>query len=423
MIKKILVMFMLVSSIFAYDATVEIVKKMDRLPKIAVQDASLTGIDENFRKKFFKILVGDLRVSSHFNVVDEYLTSSYDGTLEENFLSELKLDLILRYSINYENDGTVIAQVKLLNAKSGQVDSEKIYKISKKNRYPFLAHKIAVELNDKIGAPSIKWMEQFVIFAKYTEKKKSEIVISDYTLSFQKTVVKGGLNIFPKWANKAQDAFYYTSYNGVRPTLYRVDVRNGKRTRVLSGEGMLVCSDVTKDEKKLLLTMAPSDQADIYVYDLETKGLEKVTSYSGIDVNGGFIDDDKRVVFVSDRLGYPNIFAQTIGSKSVEQMVYHGRNNNSVSAFDNYIVYSSREKSSEFGAKTFNLYLISTKTDYIRQLTATGKNLYPRFADDSETIMFIKYYDNQSALGIIRLNANKSYHFPLKAGKIQSIDW
>ena len=364
-----------------------------------------------------------MRVSSHFNVVDEYLKSSYNGNLEENFLSELNLDLILRFDINFENDGTIIAKIKLLNAKTGQVDTQKLYKISKLNRYPFLSHKIVVELNDKIGASSVKMMEQFVIFAKYTDSKKSEIVISDYTLSFQKVVVKGGLNIFPKWANKVQNAFYYTSYNGVKPTLYKVNVKTGKRSKILTSEGMLVCSDVSDDESKILVTMAPNDQADIYVYDLNKKELEKVTSYSGIDVNGGFIDNDKRVVFVSDRLGYPNVFAQKIGSKSVEQMVYHGRNNNSVSALDNYIVYSSREKVSEFGAKTFNLYLISTKTDYIRQLTATGRNLYPRFADDRETIMFIKYYENQSALGVIRLNANKSYHFPLKVGKIQSIDW
>ncbi|WP_024953860.1 Tol-Pal system protein TolB [Sulfurospirillum arcachonense] len=421
--KKILMIVLVSCSLFAYDATVEIVKKMDKLPKIALQDASESSVDLSFRKKFFKILVGDLRVSSHFNVVDEYLQSSYKGNLEENFLNELNLDLILRYRILFEYDGIVIAEVKVINAKTGQVDSERTYKISKHNRYPLLAHNIAVELNAKIGAPSIKWMDQYVIFAKYIGSKKSEIIISDYTLSFQQTVVKGGLNIFPKWANKAQNAFYYTSYNGNKPTLYKVDVRSGKRKRILSSPGMLVCSDVSADGDKLLLTMAPNDQADIYVYDINRKNLEKITSYSGIDVNGNFIDNDKRVVFVSDRLGYPNIFAQQIGSRSVEQMVYHGKNNNSVSAIDNYIVYSSREKSSEFGPKTFNLYLISTKTDYIRQLTATGKNLYPRFADDSETIMFIKYYNNQSALGLIRLNANKSYHFPLKVGKIQSIDW
>jgi TolB protein len=107
----------------------------------------------------------------------------------------------------------------------------------------------------------------------------------------------------------------------------------------------------------------------------------------------------------------------------IEQLVYHGRNNSAASTYKNYIVYSSRDKVSEFGAQTFNLYLISTRTDYIRQLTATGKNLFPRFSNDGESIVFIKEFANESALGIIRLGANKSFHFPLKSGKIQSIDW
>jgi TolB protein len=423
MVKKIVMIVLLGCSLFAYDSTVEIVKKMDRLPKIILQDASLANIELNFRTKFHKILAGDLRVSSHFEVNDEYLQSSFEGNLEENFMSKYKSDLILRYQLSFEGDGNVLANIKLINANDGEANFNKMYRISKSERYPFLAHKIAIDINNEIGAPSIKWMEQFIIFAKYTESKKSEIVISDYTLSFQKTVISGGLNVFPKWADKSQSAFYYTSYNGAKPTLYKVDVGSGKRERIISSEGMLVCSDVSRNGKKLLLTMAPKDQADIFVYDLNSKNLEKVTSYSGIDVNGNFIDDDKRVVFVSDRLGYPNIFAKDIGSSKIEQMVYHGRNNNSCSALDNYIVYSSRERESEFGASTFNLYLISTQTDYIRQLTATGKNLYPRFADDKETILFIKYFENQSALGVIRLNANKSYHFPLKVGQIQSIDW
>ncbi|MDD3323777.1 MAG: Tol-Pal system protein TolB [Sulfurospirillaceae bacterium] len=422
MFKKILSVLLFVSTLFAADATVEVVKKMDSLPKIAIQDATAQDVDKDLRIKFFKILVGDLKVSSHFRVVEDYLQSSYEGGPVENFLSDKKPDLILRFKLSKSLEA-VFANIKLINAKTGETNSEKSYKIADGSRYPFLAHKISVDVNAHIGAPSIAWMEQFVIFAKYTQSKQSEIVLSDYTLSFQKTIVKGGLNIFPKWANKIQDSFYYTSYAGKDPSIYKVELKNGSRTKIVSGSGMLVCSDVSRDGKKLLLTMAPKDQADIYLYDLATKRADKITDYSGIDVSGSFVDNDKRIVFVSDRLGYPNIFAQNINSKNVEQMVYHGKNNNSCSAFDNYIVYSSREDKSEFGGGTFNLYLISTQTDYIRQLTSTGQNLFPRFATDPDTIMFIKNYKNESALGVIRLNANKTYHFPLKTGKIQSIDW
>lgn len=422
MIKKIIVFLLLTIISFAADATVEIVKKIDVLPKIAIQDASSNNIDAEFRKSFFKLLAGDLRVSSHFRVEDDYLRSSYEGGPIENFLSDKKVDLILRFSLD-QNINNAAANVKLINARTGVTSFEKAYSLPDKKRYPFLAHKISVDINDQIGAPSISWMEQSVVFAKYTEAKKSEIVIADYTLSYQKTMVTGGLNIFPKWANKEQSAFYYTSYSGVEPTIYKLDLKDGSRKNIISGSGMIVCSDVSEDGNKLLLTMAPKDQTDIYLYDVRTRKIEKITDYSGIDVNGNFIDNDKRIVFISDRLGYPNVFAQNLNDKNVEQMVYHGKNNNSASAFDNYIVYSSRENKSEFGGSTFNLYLISTKTDNLRQLTATGENLYPRFSKDPDTIMFIKQYQNQSSLGIIRLNANKTYHFALKTGKLQSIDW
>jgi TolB protein len=71
----------------------------------------------------------------------------------------------------------------------------------------------------------------------------------------------------------------------------------------------------------------------------------------------------------------------------------------------------------------FNLYLISTDSDFIRRLTTIGINQFPKFSADGESILFVKHYQNESALGIIRLNYNKSYLFPLKVGKLQSIDW
>ena len=59
---------------------------------------------------------------------------------------------------------------------------------------------------------------------------------------------------------------------------------------------MIVASDVSRDGTKLLLTMAPNDQSDIYLYDIFTKNLKRITTFSGIDVNGNFVDNDTKVV-------------------------------------------------------------------------------------------------------------------------------
>ena len=186
---------------------------------------------------------------------------------------------------------------------------------------------------------------------------------------------------------------------------------------------MMVCSDVSEDGEKLLLTMAPNDQPDIYLYDLSSGQKKRITTYKGIDVSGSFVDGGSAVVFISERLGYPNIFHKDLDGGFVEQMVYHGKNNSSCTTHGQYIVYSSRDKKSSMGRGIFNLYLISTQTDFIRKLTSSGKNMFPRFSNDGHTVLFIKNEGQTSSLGVLRLGANKSFLFPLSAGKIQSIDW
>jgi TolB protein len=131
----------------------------------------------------------------------------------------------------------------------------KTYTTASKTRYPFLSHKIAIDINNYLNAPSIAWMDKFVLFARYLDAKSSEIVVADYTLTYQQTVVKGGLNIFPKWANKNQESFYYTTYKYSKPTLIKQNIYTKKTQKILSSDGMIVCSDVSSDGKKLALAL------------------------------------------------------------------------------------------------------------------------------------------------------------------------
>lgn len=399
------------------DATIEVSKKVEALPGIAVEDASVGSLDD-LNKKFFKALVSDLNVLSLFNVDRHYTTADYED--ESVNYANKSFEYVMRFRLSRDDTGALVAESKLISA--GSVVMAKRYRITNNEKYIFLVHTIAADVNDKMGAPAVDWMKRKVILTRLLAPGRSEIVIADYTLSYQHAVVRGGLNVFPKWADEDQNAFYYTDLDARKPTLYRMDTRTGKATKVLSSDGMMICSDVRRDGKKLLLTMAPDGQPDIYLYDTATKHLQRETRYSGIDVNGQFMEGNK-IAFVSSRMGYPNIYSKTLGSDNVRQMVNYGKSNSACSAYNDYIVYKARETNNAFGANTFNLHLISTKTDFIRRLTATGVNEFPRFSDDGDAILFIKNYQNQSAVGVIRIRHNKNYLFPLKIGKVQSIDW
>jgi len=415
---KILISFLLtITMMYASDATIEVIKKVDSLPSMAIEDSS-TQYDETFKMTFFKSIVSDLTVISIFNVDRHYRTISYDSN--EVAVENKDMNYVLRYELSKDDANALKIKVKVI------LNNEKIfsknYKLNNKNKYMFVSHTIAYDINELMGQKPVSWMKRKVIFSRVVSPRKSELVIADYTLTYQHIIIKGGFNLFPKWGNKSQTEFYYTSLDGKKPTLKHVNIRTGKTKVIKSSDGMIVCSDVSNGGHKLLLTMAPKGQPDVYMYDVKSKRITRITKYGGIDVGAQFIDN-KNLVFISDRLGHPNIFSKNIESGLVEQMVYYGKSNSACSSHGSYIVYKSRESSNSFNTNTFNLHLISTETDFIRRLTAVGVNEFPRFSLDGDAIIFIKNYKSQSSIGIIRLNHNKNYLFPLKYGKVQSMDW
>ncbi len=421
MIKKLLLLLLFIESLFAVDATMEIVKKATNLPMVAIS-VSTDSQDQITAQKIKKLISQDLAVSGHFNISDADVPMMFNQPIDFKMVKEANVDLFILID-TFEEFGKLNLNYKLFDVNASQLVLNKQLSTNKKDRYPFLSHKASIGINQYFDAPSIDWMDRFVVFAQYTGTRTSEIVISDYTLTYKKVIIKGGLNLFPKWASNAQKSFFYTSYNGFLPQLYKYDLYSGKREAIAKSDGMIVCSDVSEDGSKALITMAPNGLPDIYEMNLKTKKSKRVTTYSGIDVGGQYVENDSKVVFVSDRLGKPNIFAKKVGERGIERLVYHGRDNNSCTTHKNYIVYTSRESATEFGYNTFNLYLISTSSDYIRPLTTTGKNEFPKFSADGETILYTKNYNGKSSLGVIRLNYNKSFLFPLKSGKLQSIDW
>jgi len=404
--------------LFASDATLEIVKSADARPSVTIQDSS-DFADMRIRQKFFRLVLGDLKVTAHFKVDDTYRSGSFDSMIDP-LMKEY--DYLFRYRFKEGDGQTLYLDVRVYDIGSKNAIYERSYRVANRTRYPFLIHQAVIDFNDFLNMPSVDWMRRYVVFSQYSKPKSADIVVADYTLTYRKRIISGGLNIFPKWADRNQKGIYYTKL-GKRPVLYYYNIYTGKQTKVVTSDGMLVCSDVSRDGKRLLLTMAPEGQPDIYRYNIETGVRERLTFYSGIDVSAQYSGSEKKIIFVSDRLGYPNIFIKKIGERAVRQLVYHGKNNNACSAHGKYVVYTSRESDNAFSANTFNLYLVSTQSDYIRRLTASGVNQFPKFSPDGESVMYIKHYASQSALGIIRLNYNEGFLFPLKGHKIQSIDW
>ena len=400
--------------LFALDAKLKIETDVEHRSRIALVDGSSSA-----NKSFFNILFSDLKISGHFLANSTHHKGDFTTAYIAPGLKSQ--EYVLKYSLSQGSGSKLV--IRLLKASNGVEVFKKSYAIPGTAKAAFLAHKAVSDLNDVLKYPSIHWINRYVIFARYTSAKQSEIVLADYSFRYQKAIIRGGLNLFPKWADAKQQSFYYTSYAGVLPTLYKLNIYSGSKRKIASSEGMIVCSDVKSNGSKILVTMAPDAQPDIYEMSASGGSKKRVTSFNGIDVNGKYVDNESRIVFVSNRLGYPNIFKKALSGSAVSQVVYHGRNNNAVDAQGSKVVYSSRETQKSFGNNTFNLYLTASNRSGSRALTTTGTNQSPHFSTDGTVIQYIKHRGGSSSVGYINLKSRQSLLFPLGNKKIQSLDW
>jgi TolB protein len=402
--------------LWSADATLEVIKGVQTLPALAIEDSSLNLSETS--QKMYAMLNADMNVISLFNVDNSYAVSEYEALAPS--ANHKNAQYILRYRLSNDGQGGLKADIRLL-----QNSTElfvKTYILKQSEMLVFLAHTIAYDINAKMGGGPLEWMKRKVLLVRLTSPRHSDIIAADYTLSYQKTILSGGMYGFAKWANREQTDLFYTSLSDFKPTIYKMNLMSGQKDKIIASDGMAVCSDVSQDGKKLLLTLAPSGQPDIYLYDVDTQGKTRLTDYPGIDVNGQFMSNDS-IAFVSDRYGYPNIFSKSINGSAITQLIYEGKNNSTFSAYKDYVVYKVRDSSGTYSGSAFNLHLISLRSNGIRQLTAGGENDFPRFSSDGEAVLFIKQDGSRSSVGIIRLVPNKSFAFPLKIGRIQSIDW
>ncbi len=168
----LILVLILTNFLYAADAEIDIVKKSSTLPKIEIGIAP-TAMKKSLTTKIKDIIAKDLKVSGHFEVLNTALTVDYNSKPNMLNLSNKGTDLFLNVNSTVSGFGGYSVMIKLYDINSKQLVFNRTFTNSKEERYPFIAHRIAISVNKHLKAPPIDWMDKFVIFSQYQGDKKS----------------------------------------------------------------------------------------------------------------------------------------------------------------------------------------------------------------------------------------------------------
>jgi TolB protein len=126
--------------------------------------------------------------------------------------------------------------------------------------------------------------------------------------------------------------------------------------------------------------------SDLYLYDIRTKRLTRLTTDWAIDVSPGFAPDGKRLVFTSDRSGSPQLYLTNIAGSPPVRLTYEGNYNTSP-------VWSPRDDTIAFAGRTngggLDIYSVRADGRRLQRLTdGGGKNEAPTWAPNGRFVMY-----------------------------------
>jgi TolB protein len=169
--------------------------------------------------------------------------------------------------------------------------------------------------------------------------------------------------------------------------LYLMDLRT-KRSRLISSfPGINSGAIFLPGDKKILLTLSKSGNAEIYEMTLSNKKLRKITHHWAEDVDPSITVDGTLMAFLSSRSRKAEIFTADprAREKSVKRISYVGKFNATprFSPDGREIVFSS------WLDQRFDLFRISAKgTGLVRLTKNFGSNEDPTYSNDGEFIAF-----------------------------------
>lgn len=245
--------------------------------------------------------------------------------------------------------------------------------------------KEVVRLTDNPGREiEPNWSDQRkqILFAK-GDQETLQLYTMDQDGKDQKALTQNkGVSLGGKWLPDQQSILYQSNKSGIF-SLYLLNLSTGKEIQ-LTKKGQSVMPTISPDGTKVAFVVLFENEdvnGEIYVMDIKTKEIKRLTNNQGTDILPQWSPDGQKILFVSDRFGPPQLFI----------MNSDGTNPQAISVADNIDSYPSWAENgkailfSSYRDDDWELYVMAADgSQQTRLTTSPGEDSYAVWIPDRQ---------------------------------------
>ncbi|MCX8167331.1 MAG: Tol-Pal system beta propeller repeat protein TolB, partial [Candidatus Micrarchaeota archaeon] len=194
------------------------------------------------------------------------------------------------------------------------------------------------------------------------------------------------INIYPRVSPDGKK-ITYTTYKYGNPDLYIMDINGLNKQPLSTYQGLNVTANWSFCGEKLVLTMTKGKHSpNLYILDINTKVLKKLTYGDIIDVAGFFSPNNREIVFISNRSGKPQMYISSLDGFNIKHLPTNGYTSSPVwSSKGDKIVFTMETSRNMFDIFIYDI----VKSEYYRLTHSEGSNESPFFSPDGRFIVFV----------------------------------
>ncbi|MET0292874.1 MAG: LpqB family beta-propeller domain-containing protein, partial [Steroidobacteraceae bacterium] len=199
------------------------------------------------------------------------------------------------------------------------------------------------------------------------------------------------------------------------------ETRTGSRRQISARAGINGAPSFSPDSKKVALTLSGSSgNLDIYVLDLGTQALTRITDDPSIDTEAAWSPDGKFLYFTSDRGGAPQIYRVDAQAGQRAKRVTFGVN------------WAARPRLSPDGTQLamvvqegggFRVAMHDIATGQTRTLSKGGLDESPSFAPNGAQLIYAGRERGQGVLAMVSVDGQVTQRLKSDQGEVREPAW
>lgn len=319
--------------------------------------------------------------------------------------------------------GNITLRFDLVNALNGQVmlddESVSVPQASLRNG----AHRVADAVFEKLTGVRGAFATRiaYVAVSGQPPAQRYELLIADADGENPRVAMQSSQPVMsPAWSPDGEWLAYVSFENKVAATFVQ-RVRTGERRQVSARTGHNGAPAFSPDGRRLALVLSGSSgNFDIYVLDLATQNLVRITDDPAIDTEPTWSSDGQTLYFTSDRGGAAQIYAAAAQPGARARRITFG------------VPYAARPRISPDGRQlavvtqeggAFRLGAVDLASGTVTTLTRGSLDESPSFAPNGAVLIYAGREGGQGVLATVSVDGQVTTRLKSGQGEVREPVW